>query len=267
MREIGLRYVQFQKIMNRFFVNQGDIHEDSITIKDRDDIKHISKVLRLSISDQLEISDSQEFEYIAEIDFISQDEINLLIIDKNKFAREAKNRIDLFQGIPKLGKMEYIIQKCVEIGANKIVPVFTERSVPLEKGNSANKVERWQKVSNEAAKQCKRGILPQVSPSMNFTSMIKELKNYDFIILPYENEASNTIKDVLVKIKRTEKFESIVNINRFAVIIGPEGGFPNTEVEALVSIGALKASLGKTILRTETAGAATLAMMMYELEL
>jgi 16S rRNA (uracil1498-N3)-methyltransferase len=267
MREIGLPYAQFQRIMNRFFVNQGDIHGNSITIRDRDDIKHISKVLRLSLKDNLEISDSQEFEYVGEIDFISQDEINLLIIDKNKFAREAKNRIDLFQGIPKQGKMEYIIQKSVEIGVNKIVPVFTERSVPLEKGNSANKVERWQKVSNEAAKQCKRGIIPQVSPPLNFQSMIMELKNYDFIILPYENETSKTLKDILVKIKETEKFENIENKNRFAVIIGPEGGFPNIEVEALVLIGAQKASLGKTILRTETAGAATLAMMMYELEL
>lgn len=267
MREIGLLFVQFQIRMNRFFVNQGDIHGDSITIRDRDDIKHISKVLRLSVSDKLEISDSQEYEYIGEIDFISQDEINLLIIDKNKFAREAQNRIDLFQGMPKQGKMEYIIQKNVEIGVNKIVPVFTERSVPLDKGNSASKVERWQKVSNEAAKQCKRGIFPQVSIPLNFAQMIKELENYDFIILPYENETEKTLKDILIKIKGTEKFENNENKNRFAVIIGPEGGFPIGEVESLISIGALKASLGKTILRTETAGAATLAMMMYELEL
>jgi 16S rRNA (uracil1498-N3)-methyltransferase len=253
--------------MNRFFVNQGEIHGNSIIIRDRDDIKHISKVLRLSLKDQLEISDSQEFEYVGEIDFISQDEINLLIIEKKKFAREANNRIDLFQGIPKQGKMEYIIQKSVEIGVNKIIPVFTERSVPQEKGNSANKVERWQKVSSEAAKQCKRGILPHVSVPVTFTKMLKELENYDFIILPYENETGKTLKDVLTKIKANEKFNDKENKHSFAVIIGPEGGFPVGEVESLVSIGALKASLGKTILRTETAGAATLAMMMYELEL
>lgn len=253
--------------MNRFFVNQGDVHGDSITIRDRDDIKHISKVLRLSIKDHLEISDSQEFEYIGEIDFISQDEINLLIIEKQPFMREAQNRIDLFQGVPKQGKMEYIIQKSVEIGVNRIIPVFTERSVPQEKGNSASKVERWQKVSNEAAKQCKRGILPQVSIPLSFSQMIKELENYDFVILPYENETGKTLKDILIKIKENDKFKDNESKSSFAVIIGPEGGFPISEVEALVSIGAFKASLGKTILRTETAGAATLAMMMYELEL
>jgi 16S rRNA (uracil1498-N3)-methyltransferase len=253
--------------MNRFFVNHTDVGPNSITITNKDDIKHITKVLRLSTKDRLEISDSNEFEYIGEIDFISQDGINLLIIDKMKFSREPHNKIDLFQGMPKQGKMDYIIQKNVEIGVNKIKPVYTERSVSLEKGNSNNKVERWQKISNEAAKQCKRGILPVVSPPINFSQMLSELKLYDYIILPYENETGFTLKKALLKIEEINKKPGNESKNKYAIIIGPEGGFATSEVESLESIGAYKVSLGKTIMRTETAGTAAIAMMMYELEL
>ncbi|MEI8215725.1 MAG: RsmE family RNA methyltransferase [Eubacteriales bacterium] len=253
--------------MNRFFVSPSDIIGNSISITKKDDIKHIVKALRLSLKDTLEISDSLEYEYIGEIDFISQDRISLLILEKNKFLREPINKLDLFQGMPKAGKMEYIVQKTVEIGVNRIIPVFTERSIPLEKKNSNNKVERWQKISDEAAKQCKRGLIPTIGEPLHFNAMLDLLKSYDFVIFPYENEKGATMKDALRDISANRLQAEKKSSGRYAIIIGPEGGFSNYEAEALANIGAYSVSLGKTILRTETAGAVAIAMIMYELEL
>ena len=253
--------------MNRFFVSPSDIIGTSISITKKDDIKHIVKVLRLSLKDKLEISDSFEYEYIGEIDYISQDRINLLIVEKNKFLREPVNKFDLFQGMPKAGKMEYIVQKTVEIGVNRIIPVFTERSVPQEKKNSNNKVERWQKISDEAAKQCKRGLIPTIGEPIHFSAMLDVLKAYDFIIFPYENEKGTTLKAALRDIAAKKLQAEKKSFGSYAIIIGPEGGFSTYEAEALAKIGAYSVSLGKTILRTETAGAVAIAMIMYEFEL
>ena len=258
--------------MNRFFVDQSAINGTSISITDRDDIKHITKVLRMDIDEIVEISDTSQFEYVAKITSIFHDQINLTAVEKTDFIREPFIKIGLFQGMPKQGKMESIIQKSVELGANKIIPVYTERSVPQDKGNSKNKIERWQKVSDEAAKQCKRGILPYVSVPVTFAQLINELEFYDHIIFPYENEKGNTIKDALLKIKKLNKKAVEQDIlgssgNNIAIIIGPEGGFSKYEADKLVEIGAFCVSLGKTILRTETAGPAAISMVMYELEL
>ena len=165
----------------------------------------------------------------------------------------------LFQGIPKAGKMEGIIQKSVELGVHAIVPVFMERTVVVDKGNFGKKQDRWQKISDEAVKQCKRGIIPEVGSAVKFSGMLDALPNYDLILFPYENEENRTIKDCLRQI--TCLPETV------AIIIGPEGGFSDKEARMLDEAGAERVSLGKTILRTETAGPAALAMTMYELEL
>lgn len=245
--------------MSRFFVDPSDVTERYIYLSDRGDLHHMKKVLRLSIGDELDVSDGTAWEYHVRIEALDEDEAKLQILDKQKFAREPRLQVTLFQGIPKAGKMEGIIQKSVELGVHAIVPVFMERTVVVDKGNFGKKQDRWQKISDEAVKQCKRGIIPEVGSAVKFSGMLDVLPNYDLILFPYENEENRTIKDCLRQITRLPE--------TVAIIIGPEGGFSEKEARLLDEAGAERVSLGKTILRTETAGPAALAMTMYELEL
>lgn len=248
--------------MSRFFVKPSDVEGKYIYLTDKQDLHHMKKVLRMSIGDEMDVSDGASWEYHVEIEELSDKEATLLILDKQKFAREPELLVTLYQGIPKAGKMEEIIQKCVELGVNSVVPVFMERTVVVDKGNFGKKLDRWQKISDEAVKQCKRGIIPEIQDAGKFKDIKDELSNYDLILFPYENEENRTIKDCLRGVVASGKIPKTV-----AIIIGPEGGFADKEAVALDEIGAERVSLGKTILRTETAGPAALAMTMYELEL
>jgi 16S rRNA (uracil1498-N3)-methyltransferase len=183
--------------MARFFVDAADVQGNTIYIRSKEDIKHISKVLRMKEGDELEISDSSQWEYDAEIEFIEQDLIELSVINKQEFEREPDVRVTLFQGIPKQAKMETIVQKCVELGIHGIVPVFMDRTVVTDKGNFNKKIDRWQKVSAEAVKQCRRGIIPEVSEPVKSKEMMEMMRQYDMILFPYENETGRTIKDAL----------------------------------------------------------------------
>lgn len=245
--------------MSRFFVNAADVGENSVFIYSKEDIKHMAKVLRLREGDKIEISDSAQWEYQAEICAMEADFVEARILDKQRFAREPELRVTLFQGIPKQSKMETIIQKCVELGAFSLVPVFMERTVVVDKGNFGKKRQRWQRIASESVKQCRRGIIPEIKEAVKLPDMIKSLLEFDLVLLPYENETGRTIKDSLRSQMRRPK--------DIALIIGPEGGFSDQEAETLRQAGADQVSLGKTILRTETAGPAALAMVMYELEL
>ena len=248
--------------MSRFFVEPSDIRDKYIYLTDKNDLHHMKKVLRLGCGDKVDISDGEIWEYEALIEEFTENEAVLLILDKQKFAREPETKITLYQGIPKGSKMEEIIQKSVELGVNSIVPVFMERTVVVDKGNFKKKLDRWQKISDEAVKQCKGGIIPSVHEPHTFDQTIDHLGDYDLVIFPYENEENNTIKDSLRKILNAR-----IKPRTVAVIIGPEGGFSDKEAVALSNKGTEKVSLGKTILRTETAGPAAIAMIMYELEL
>lgn len=245
--------------MSRFFVDTADVSENSIFIRKKEDIKHITKVLRLRPGDKIEISDSSQWEYDAEITHIQEDLVEAVILDKQRFAREPNIRVTIFQGIPKQSKMESIVQKCTELGVYSLIPVFMDRTVVVDKGNFGKKIQRWQKVAAEAVKQCRRGIIPEVEDAILSKELTTRLDDFDLVLFPYENETGRTIKDCLRTLNGSP--ESI------AIIIGPEGGFSHKEAEALKACGADCVSLGKTILRTETAGPAALAMVMYELEL
>lgn len=245
--------------MSKFFVEQNQIGGNHIEITDEKDIHHISKVLRLKVGALLDISDSTNWEYRTEIISLEKDLIKLLITDKHKFAREPDLKITLFQGLPKQGKMEVIIQKAVELGVFQIVPVFTQRSVVTDNGKMDKKILRWQKISDEAVKQCKRGIVPEIKKDISFNEMINLLDTFDLVLFPYENEDERTIKDALRNLTFKPK--------NLCIIIGPEGGFSEKEAKSLKEKNAQCITLGKTILRTETAGIAAIAMAMYELEL
>lgn len=248
--------------MSRFFVKPEAVEDRYIYLTDKQDLHHMKKVLRMSEGDEMDISDGSAWEYHVEIESLDDKEAVLLILDKQKFAREPELLVTLYQGIPKASKMEEIIQRCVELGVNSIVPVFMERTVVVDKGNFGKKLDRWQKISDEAVKQCKRGIIPDVQDTVKFKEALPMLKEHDLILFPYENEDNRTIKGCLRKVVASGKKPKTV-----AIIIGPEGGFADKEAVALDEIGANRVSLGKTILRTETAGPAALAMTMYELEL
>ncbi len=243
--------------MSRFFTEPENISDRYIYITDKDDLHHIKKVLRLKAGDTVEISDGQKWEYEGVIEEITATEATLRITDKQSFAREPETRVTLFQGIPKAGKMDMIVQKCVELGVDSIVPVFMERTVVNDNGKVSKKTERWQKISDEACKQCRRGIVPAVADAIDDCEMMNMLEGFDLVLFPYENETGNTIKDSLRNLKN--KPETV------AIVIGPEGGFSDSEAKELKKYECV--SLGKTILRTETAGIAALAMTMYELEL
>lgn len=291
--------------MRRFFVDTSAVLGGELVISSPEDIRHISKVLRLAPGNFLDVSDSAAYEYRVEILEMDQDQVVCRIHDKQSFSKEPKTQVTLYQGIPKQAKMETIVQKCVELGIFRIVPVFTDRTVVVEKDNFGKKLDRWQKVSAEAVKQCRRGLIPEVSPAIRFSRMEEEISQegaYDLTLFLYENEEQTTIKQALSELVRKKhqdgsphkpkawlpkeskagfQKESEVESQkdfpeepkgmapwRIALLIGPEGGFSDEEAERLkASHHTQCATLGKTILRTETAGPAALAMVMYELEL
>ena len=234
--------------MNRFFVKPNDMTEDSAAIIG-EDVKHISKVLRMQSGDRVMLSDGCGYEYLAEIETISRERVELKLLDKKPCPAEPKQRITLYQGIPKAGKMELIIQKCVELGITGIIPVAAERRVVRVKPT------RYQRVACEAAKQSGRGIIPHIGELTTFKTA--DMSAYDLILVAYEDERQTSLKEVL---RANMKAENI------AVIIGPEGGLEIGEVESLINKGGKAVSLGRRILRTETAGMATVAMILYELE-
>ena len=152
--------------MSRFFVSPDQVGANLITIEDKNDLHHMKKVLRLGPGDEVDISDGSAWEYRARIEYLEADMAQLQILDKQSFATEPATRGTLYQGIPKQGKMETIIQKCVELGVHRVVPVFMDRTVVVDKGNFQKKIDRWQKVSAEAVKQGRRGFIPQVPGPM-----------------------------------------------------------------------------------------------------
>lgn len=249
--------------MNRFFIDSNYVGSSHIEIIDRDDVHHISHVLRLKKGDTIVVCDSKGFDYTCEISEIEKDSILLYIADKQKGGREPDVRISLYQGIPKQGKFELIVQKSVELGVEKIIPVFMERSVVKETPRFTKKIERFNTVAKEAAKQCQRSFVPTVSEAADFRQILKDFKEFDIVVFPYEEEESFTIRDYLEQIKKN----TVDSVRDVALVIGPEGGFSKEEASALIEKGIRPVSLGKTVLRTETAAIAALSMLIYGLDM
>lgn len=246
--------------MNRFFVNKENIFEDQskIVIDEIEDIKHITKVLRLGQGDEIEICNKEKIDYRAVILSLEKNLVECKIIEKGPSQTESHIEIVLFQGVPKASKMDLIIQKNVEIGVNKIIPFISRRCVVKikDKKAEAKKIERWQKIANEAAKQCKRGVLPVIEDLVEITDLEGILEEFDLVIIPYEEEKDNDLRRALT---------SSTDIKKIGIIIGPEGGFTKEETQVVAEWGAIPVSLGPRILRTETAGIVTSSIVMYEL--
>lgn len=242
--------------MYNFFVDERQINDNTVEIVG-DDFKHISKVLRMSVNEKFSVCTKQKEErFLVQITSIDNAKVICSIIKKLK-SNEASVNITLYQGIPKSDKMEYIIQKAVELGAKVIVPVEMKNCIAKIKEPN-KKIMRWQAISESAAKQSKRNIIPKIEYPLNMTEMCKEFEKYDLVLVAYENEKNINLKEVF------KKYKDIKNI---AIIIGPEGGLTENEVKQIEENNGISISLGSRILRTETASLSLLSIIVYEFDM
>lgn len=245
--------------MHCFYCNPEQVTGNRITITGQD-VNHIKNVLRMRIGEEMTVCDGTGMEYTCEIEEFLPGEVKLSAKAAKKAATELSVRLKLYQGLPKKDKMELIIQKAVELGAAEIIPVMTKYCVVKleDEKKEARKLERWQAIAESAAKQSGRAIIPAVSHVMDFKEAVKKASTEGLALIPYEKaEGMNTLKAAAQKAPK----EQVVS-----VFIGPEGGFDEAEVEVAREYGVLPVSLGKRILRTETAGFTTLSILMYEIE-
>lgn len=243
--------------MPKFFVNKEFIYNNRAEICGGD-VSHIAKVLRLPVGSRITLCDGEGTDYEADITEIKKDLILLDIVSEHPCDTEPKAEVTLFQGIPKATKMEYIIQKCTELGVMSIVPLMTKRTVvKLENAQAEKKkIDRWNKIASEAVKQCGRGRIPKVSEVSEIKDICAMANSFDLLLVAYEEETEVSLKSVL---------KSNSDAKKIGIIIGPEGGLERGEVERLTESGAKSVTLGKRILRTETAGHTVLTAVLYEL--
>lgn len=251
--------------MYHFFVAPSQISDKSVIITG-EDVNHIKNVIRLKAGDEISVSngvDGRDYrcgivgitdtEVLCELRFVKEDGV------------ELPSKVYLFQGLPKGDKMEFIIQKMVELGAYEIIPVAMKRCVvKLDDRKAKSKIIRWQGISEAAAKQSKRGIVPEIREVMNFQEALRYAEDMDVQIVPYEME---NILDGSSGMEGTKRvIDSIGGGQKIAVFIGPEGGFEESEIQAAIDAGMQPVTLGRRILRTETAGMTVMAWIMYRLE-
>lgn len=244
--------------MYRFFA-EDEINSGQDIIISGEDYNHIKNVLRMKPGEQVLVSDGNDREYLCSIREMTGNQIILSIEDILGESRELPAKITLFQGLPKGDKMEQIIQKAVELGVYEIVPVAMKRSVvKLDSKKAAKKTERWNSIALSAAKQSKRGIIPKVSSVVSFKEAVSQASLMDGFLLPYENAAGME--------EARRRMNSMKGKKSIAIMIGPEGGFEESEIDLAKQEGAGILSLGKRILRTETAGMTVLSILMFLLE-
>lgn len=246
--------------MYRFFVEkeQIDREEKKVCIKGTD-VNHIKNVLRMRAREKILISTGEDLEYTCGIVEMTQEEILAEIIEIQEADRELPSKIYLFQGLPKSDKMELIIQKAVELGVFQIIPVETKRCVvKLDEKKEASKRKRWQGIAESAAKQSKRMVIPEIHSVMKFSQAIEYAGQLDIRLIPYElAENMDHTRKMLEKIQPGQSI---------GIFIGPEGGFTQEEIETALEHQVEPITLGKRILRTETAGMTILSILMYLLE-
>lgn len=245
--------------MNLFYVEASQVENNKITVVG-DDVNHIKNVLRMREGEQCVLCDKEGTDYLCKVGEMNGKEILMDIIESHPSKTELPSKVYLFQGLPKKDKMDLIIQKTVELGVYEIIPVAMKRSIVKieDKKKEAKKLERWQSISLSAAKQSKRGIVPQVTSVMSFKEALEYAKGLEYNLFPYENAKG---------MEATKKeVQAACRCKSIGIFIGPEGGIDDDEVTMLEQAGMKSITLGKRILRTETAGLTTLSILMFELE-
>lgn len=241
--------------MRRFQVKPQDVTGSSLTIRGQN-AQHLVRVLRLGPGDEIYAFDNSGLEYKARVEQTNQAEVVCSVLDRYEPSIEPPLDVFLLQGLPKADKMEFIIQKTTELGVRAIIPVRAARAVvQLEGKKAAERVERWQKIAAEAAKQCRRPRAPVISSIVDLGAALKSLPQGTMLLAAYEAEEAQGLAEAL------EGWPG----GPVALVIGPEGGFTDQEIAFLKANGAQSVSLGPRILRTETAGLAAITMVLYQL--
>lgn len=244
--------------MHRFMVDPEQVGEESIRLTG-EDLKHLNQVLRLGPGDVIGVFDGSGMEYEARLTHVDKHEAVAEILSSRLSDTEPRIKVTLFQGLPKGEKMDWIIQKAVELGVYQIIPVITQRSVvQLDQKERQKKAERWNRIAKEAAKQCGRACVPQVFAPINLDEMLKLRDTFNAAVLLYENEQKKCLKELMI-------CYTINKIGDIALFVGPEGGFSSLEVDKCCQSGFDIAGLGRRILRTETAAISGLSIIMYEM--
>lgn len=242
--------------MHKFFVPFENITNNKAVIEG-DDVKHIYKVLRLQEGDEVSINNCRGEEFLSKIEEITKSQVVVNLVEKLDINNESAIDVYLYQGLPKSTKMDLIVQKATELGVKEVTPIITERVIVKNELHEFKKVDRWNRIALEACKQSKRSLIPKINTPIEFEELKETLKKFDLIVVPYENENGYGIKQVARKL--------VKEIKNIAVIIGPEGGFEEFEINELISLGAHIVTLGPRILRTETAGFVCVSLLLYEL--
>ena len=241
--------------MHKFFT-PAELFSEKEAIIQGEDVKHIYKVLRLKEGQEIIVNNLHGEEYSGVIEEITKSEVRVSLKEKLERNNESPLEIFLFQGMPKAAKMDLIVQKGTELGIKEITPVVTER-VDVKLKGDFKKLDRLERIALEACKQCKRTLIPKINIPISFSELITALKDMDLVVVPYENAENFGIKSLIKSIDG--------KIKTVAVIIGPEGGFEDSEINRLKENGAYIVTLGPRILRTETAGFTASSLLQYEL--
>lgn len=247
--------------MYQFFVDpiQINVRDRSVIIQGGD-VNHIRNVLRMKPGEELNVSNGQDGkEYRCAIEAFEEDRVICQLRFVKEDNVELSSRIYLFQALPKADKMELIVQKAVELGVYRIIPVAAKRCVAkLDEKKAASRIARWQSIARSAAKQSRRGVIPEVAGVMDFSQAVKQASDMDVRLIPYELAEGME--------KTREMIDSLTGGQDIALFIGPEGGFEESEIQLAMESGIIPITLGRRILRTETAGLTVLSWIMYRLE-
>ncbi len=244
--------------MYKFFVEKSQITETAVMVTGSD-LNHMKNVLRFKPGKEVLAGDGDGNEFLCIIESYAEGYAELKVVNRLETSRELPVEIVLYQGLPKKDKMEWVIQKSVELGVSKVIPLSMKRSiVKLDEKSKRKKQIRWQGIADAAAKQAKRGIQPEVGLPVSMKAIEEDLRSFDLLLIPYENALGMPYtREVLSEVK---------NCDRIGIVIGPEGGFDPDEINYLTEVGGKIISLGKRILRTETAGLALMSYLMIDME-
>ena len=246
--------------MHKFFTPKELINGDVAKIIG-DDVKHIYKVLRISEGEKVTLNNCEGVEYLGKVTSVSKQEVLIEILEKLESNNESDVKIYLFQGLQKSQKMDLIVQKGTELGITEFIPTITHR-VDVKLKGEFKKLDRLNRIALEAAKQSKRSIIPKVLEPIEFDEVLEKMNSLDLLIVPYENANNFGIKTLINELRKGNTIDNIKNIGIF---VGPEGGIEEYEIERLKDKGAHIVTLGKRILRTETAGFVATSLIQYEL--
>lgn len=255
--------------MYHFFVEPGQVHEEYVEILGGD-VNHMKNVLRMKPGEEITVSDGFGHEYGCRVAELTEDYVRAEILERREVSVELPSRLVLFQCLPKGDKMELIVQKAVELGVSAVVPVASRRCVvKLDAKKADNKVKRWQAIAESAAKQSGRALIPAVEPVTDFASALKQMQQLDVGLIPYEC-ADEILEDGQTRVSAMDQTRALLSeIKRgqsVGILIGPEGGLEKSEVASAMEAGIRPVTLGKRILRTETAGLCILSVLMFQLE-